>query len=176
MSLLLLRQTGSSSIMRRSLLVAFSTLASVGVALDSAIAFPIQRVETLRGISQMHVRVAKECRWGGREDQLQAAVMQYLNRHNIPVVSNPRGQPAATPRLAIGIECTDDGRAISIWGRVVQSVQLNGRTIEAETYDPLGGYGSLGHRSEYTSAEQELLTGMLNRFIRDWRSVQSPTR
>lgn len=165
-----------ASIVRRSLLGAVASLASLGVALDSALASNGWQPDTLRDISQMPVRVAKDCRWGSREDQLQTAVIAYLNRHNIPVVSNPRGQPTATPRFLISVQCTDDGLAISVRGGVIQSVQLNGRTIEAEIYDALGGYGSLGHRSEYASAERELLTGVLDRFIRDWRSVQSPNR
>jgi hypothetical protein len=160
------------SIARRSLLVAVSTLASLGVTLDSAIASGDRQAEPLRGISQMHVRVMKLCRLGGREDQLQAAVTAYLNRHNIPVVSNPRGQPAAAPRLSIAVECTDDGGAISVRGSVFHNVQLNGRTIEADIWSRGGGYGSLGYGVSYASAERELLTGLLDRFIRDWRSTR----
>ncbi|MFQ3628928.1 MAG: hypothetical protein SNJ81_15305 [Cyanobacteriota bacterium] len=66
-----------ASIARRSLWVAISTLASLGVTLDSAIAS--RQAEALRGLSQMPVRVMKRCRLGSREDQLQTAVMQYLN-------------------------------------------------------------------------------------------------
>jgi hypothetical protein len=145
-------------------------------AAPGAIASARLQSETLRGISQLHVRVMKLCRLGGREDQLQTAVIAYLNRHNIPVVSNPRGQPAATPRFHIAIECTDDGQAISVRGSVFHNVQLNGRTIEADIYSRGGGYGSLAHRGEYPRAERELLTGLLDTFVRDWRSVQSSTR
>ncbi|MFQ3617124.1 MAG: hypothetical protein SNJ50_10505 [Cyanobacteriota bacterium] len=159
-----------ASIARRSLWVAISTLASLGVTLDSAIAS--RQAEALRGLSQMPVRVMKLCRLGSREDQLQTAVMQYLNRHNIPAVSNPRGQPVATPQYVIAIECTDDGGAISVRGSVYHTVQLNGRTIEADIYSRGGGYGSLGYGVSYAQAERELLTGLLDTFIRDWRSTR----
>ncbi|MGB7315661.1 MAG: hypothetical protein WA939_22235, partial [Nodosilinea sp.] len=142
---------------------------------EDAIASSDRQAEPLRGLSQMHVRMMKRCRLGEREDQLQTAVMQYLNRHNIPVVSNPQRQPAATPRLHIAIECTDDGGAISVRGSVFHTVQLNGRTIEADVYSRGGGFGTLG-RGEYPQAERNLLTGLLDTFIRDWRSVQSPGR
>ena len=173
---LLFSQTDLAFIVRRSLLIAVSTLVPLGVVLDSAIASQSRESENLRGISQLHVRVVKNCRLGNREDQLQMAVTEYLNRNSIPVVSNPRGQPTATPRFVIGIQCTDNGEAIIVTGSVMQNVQLNGRTIEADTYgDGLGGYGSLA-RGAYPQAERELLTGLLDKFIRDWRSVQSPTR
>lgn len=156
----------------RSLLVAVSSLVSLGVALDSAIASVRVQAEPLRGISQMPVRVMKLCHLGSHEEQLQAAVVQYLNRHNIPAVSNPRGQPVATPRYVISIECTDDGGAISVRGSVFHNVQLNGRTIEANIYGSGGGYGSLGYGMSYSQAERELLTGLLDTFIRDWRSTR----
>ncbi|TVP65882.1 MAG: hypothetical protein EA342_13320 [Leptolyngbya sp. LCM1.Bin17] len=144
--------------------------------MDSAIASGDREAETLRGISRLHVRVVKDCRLGNREDQLQTTITDYLNRNNIPVVSNPRGQPAATPRFVISIQCTDNGEAITVMGSVMQNVQLNGRTIEADTYgDGLGGFGALVPGS-YPRAERELLTRLLNTFVRDWRSVQSPTR
>lgn len=158
------------------MLIAVSTLVPLGVVLDSAIASGGWQADALRGLPQMHVRVMKLCRLGSREDQLQTAVMQYLNRHNIPAVANPTGQPAATPRLHIAIECTDDGGAISVRGSVFHNVQLNGRTIEADIYSRGGGYGSLGPGLSYAQAERELLTGLLDTFIRDWQSVQSPGR
>ncbi|MBF2086060.1 hypothetical protein [Thermoleptolyngbya sp. C42_A2020_037] len=160
------------SLVRRSLLTACAALSTLGVALDSAIASVRVQAEPLRGISQMPVRVMKLCHLGSREEQLQAAVVQYLNRHNIPAVSNPRGQPVATPRYVISIECTDDGGAISVRGSVFHNVQLNGRTIEAGIYSSGGGYGSLGYGMSYSQAERELLTGLLDTFIRDWRSTR----
>lgn len=159
-----------------SLMFGVSTLAlaSVGVALDSAIASSGLPAEALQGIPQMHVRVMKLCQLGSREDQLQAAVVQYLNRHNIPAVSNPRGQSVTTPRYVIAIECTDDGGAISVRGSVYHNVQLNGRTIEANIYSSGGGFGPLAHRGACPPAERELLTDLLDRFISDWQSVQAP--
>lgn len=160
------------SIMGRSLLVAYAALSVLGVAGESAIASSSSQADALRGFSQMPVRVMKLCHLGSREEQLQAAVVQYLNRHDVPAVSNPRGQPVATPRYVIAIECTDDGGAISVRGRVFHNVQLNGRTIEADIYSRGGGYGSLGYRVSYSQAERELLTGLLDTFIRDWRSTR----
>ncbi|MGB3516218.1 MAG: hypothetical protein WBA43_07170 [Elainellaceae cyanobacterium] len=168
-----LNRVASGAVTWRWPMVVLSALTSFAVTVDHAVALDSWQPETLSGISQLHVRVNKVCQFGASAERLREGIEGYLRRNGLPISSNPTNQ-RVTPYVSIGIGCGSDARdaSLDMSLQVIQSVQLNGQTIQAETYT--GGTGFVGrtNATEYTRREPELITQMLNVFISDWKSVR----
>ncbi|MGP1383501.1 MAG: hypothetical protein ACTS2F_08060 [Thainema sp.] len=156
-----------------------SALTSLVVTVDSAIATDSADIvhswqpDTLRSISQLHVRMSKVCRFGASAERLREGIEGYLLRNGLPINSNPTNQPV-TPYVLIQIGCGSDMQdtSLDMSLHVIQSVQLNNQTIRAETYTGGLGFRGCTNATEYTQREPELITEMLNFFISDWNSVR----
>jgi hypothetical protein len=153
--------------------LALAALSALMVATEGVIAANGWQPETLRDISQLQVRVVKVCRLGISAERLKTAIESYLSQRGIPIMSTPSGA-VTTPRISIIIDCENRTQSLTtkVSIGVIQNVQLNGRTIEAETYGGLGYFGYVATAAEYSRLEERHLTATLDRFVSDWRSVR----
>lgn len=173
-----LDRVASGAVTWRWPMVMLSALTSLVVTVDSSVASSSADIvhswqpETLRSISQLHIRVAKDCRFGASAERLQAGVENYLRRSGLPVSSNSTNQRVA-PYLNLLINCgsTTLDTTLSISLDVIQNVQLNGQTIQAETYSGPGVHGYTT-AAEYTRREPQIITDLLDTFISDWNAVR----
>ncbi|WP_194023796.1 hypothetical protein [Nodosilinea sp. LEGE 07298] len=160
-------------------MVVLSALTSLVVTVDSVVASDNADIthswqpETLLSISQLHVRVAKICRFGASAERLQAGIENYLRRSGLPVTSNPTNQRVA-PYLDLSIDCGSTTRdtTLRIGLNVIQNVQFNGQTILAETYSGPAVHGFTLTSAEYARREPQIITDLLDTFISDWNSVR----
>jgi hypothetical protein len=152
---------------------ALSGLLSLGFICEAAFASFGWQPETLRDISQLQIKVSKSCPFGASEGQLRSGIENYLSQNGIPINAS-RSNSDTQPSLIFLINCQDKdelGFAFTIIPQVIQSVNLNGRTIRAVTYDVPGYFGTSDSWS-YSGTESEFIVELLDDFIADWHSVR----
>lgn len=131
-------------------------------------------VETLKDISQLEVKLSKISACGrGRDSETWNSIIEsFLQRQGLPIVEGNEDSP--NPRLIILIDCMFEEGAyiLSIQFSLSQPVNLNGQNIQADTYGLPGIFGIVP-TSQYVSTEQEVISNLLNKFIKDWNASRN---
>lgn len=152
-------------------ILALSTVSSLFLTLETAVASYGWQPESLKEISQLQLRVSKKgCPIGISQQNLQTGIATHLIKNGIPI--NQTNQADKSPYIKIKINCnTRDPFAFNITLQVIQEVVVNGKNLEGIIYIH-GTYGP-GGIPEYSRGEQRLIvTWVLNPFISDWKSVR----